>query len=277
MTRAFKRVFQRENAMTLVLIAACIMTATGVAKKIGLNDSEAVAALVGILAIDILIEKLGYLSRIEHSINDGLGPRLSALEQQRREQYEEAMPLGTFILSRQSAKPFDFELPGTSEVWIAGKGLNGFLTANLDSIASAARTGTSFRFIVQDPTSPEQLYAIARNSRTNPDAKAVRQLIETSLQQLARLAEECPADTIFVRLAYAPLYNGYTIYNPNGPKGVCHTETYGFRISGADRRTLVVRSERDPDLFKYHIARFEESWRFAREHEVAAWLQDDLE
>lgn len=264
MAKRLRSIFRREHGATLILVCAATLVAAGLNDDIGLDDTQVLAGLIALLAVDILIEKIGYLDRIENFLRQEVHARLVSNEDERVERRLASMPVAALYTDRSRSEPFERRLEGVQEVWVAGKGLAGFLNNNSTAISTGATRGVKFRFLLHDPNSPEQLYAIARNSRTNEEAKQLRLLLQSTIAQLKVLAANAPDGSILIKLAYAPLYNGYTIFDPGSHTGVAHVEHYSFRISLSERKVLTIRRAIDPELFAFHVARFAEEWKYAK-------------
>ena len=91
MKSILRRVLKRENVLTLLLAIGAILGSIGVPQSLGITSERILLALLGVLALDTLIERLGYLDRIEtHTI--GLQKQIEPIESaqlQSRQQIEE--------------------------------------------------------------------------------------------------------------------------------------------------------------------------------------------
>jgi len=77
----FQKMFKRENLLVVVLVVAAILGIVGVPQSIGITTDQIILALLGVLALDTLLERIGYLERIENHIaklENKINPQISA-------------------------------------------------------------------------------------------------------------------------------------------------------------------------------------------------------
>lgn len=168
--------------------------------------------------------------------------------------------LDSFFKPRSEATSFTTLVRNGTTFWIAAKGASGFLNRNAKVIERGAELGKRFRFILHDPNNFSMLYAISSNSYSNQDPKKLKSMILGAITQLKTISAKCEPGTVEIRLAQAPLYNGYTIVDGEHQNGIIYLEMFGFKTSLDERLTLTVSRISAPKLYKYHFAQFDDIW-----------------
>jgi hypothetical protein len=169
--------------------------------------------------------------------------------------------LDSFFKLRSEATSFTALVENGVTFWIAAKGVSGFLNRNAKVIERAAGLGKRFRFLLHDPNNLNMLYAISSNSYSNKDGKKLKSMILGAIDQLKKIGATCPPGAVEVKLAQAPLYNGYTIVNGESATGIVYLEMFGYKTSLDERMTLTISRDTAPKLYSYHIGQFTELWK----------------
>jgi hypothetical protein len=251
MNSVVKKVFRRENVLVVLLVAGALLGVIGVPQNIGISSDQILLALLGVLALDMLIERLGYLDRIETHIADlenKIQPRVSA---------------DNLFRSRGELPPFTLWLQQSDEIWVAGKNLFGLVAAYGRQIEQAAKSGKRFRFLVTNPDSLSLMKVIAVGSFAHPTAPSVEQLLREVLAHFERLCKNTPKGAIEIRLVDHVLTNTYLVVDGKKPHGQMVVEMYNYKISTGERLHIKLTRQADYRIFAFHLEQFESMWRDA--------------
>lgn len=252
MIASIKKTLKRENILVILLMVAALLGLLGVPQTIGITSEQIILGLLGVLAIDTLIERLGYLDRIETHIThlgNKIEPRVSA---------------GNLFHSRAELPPFTTRLQQHDEIWIAGENLFGPVTDYGRQIEQAAKDGKLFRFLVVNPDNPCLMKAIALRSFTQPTASSVERLLREALAHFERLCENTPKGAIEVRLVDCVPTTAYLIADGKKPNGQMTVEMYGYKIATGERLHLELTRRANSRIFAFHLEQFESMWRDAK-------------
>jgi len=66
--KTLRQLIAFRNVVPLVTIILTFLGAGGFLQRLGFTTDQIILALLGILAVDTVVERLGYLSRIEDSV-----------------------------------------------------------------------------------------------------------------------------------------------------------------------------------------------------------------
>jgi hypothetical protein len=246
-----KKVFKRENTLALLLITAALLGLIGIPQRIGISTEQLILALLGILAVDTLTERIGYLAKIEEQVLK-LGIKI-----------ETKISADDVFRSRAELPNFVSLLEVYEEIWVSGVSLFGLVESFGKKIEEATQKGKKFRFLMVDPENSEHWKIGAISSYTFPSPSDMQQLSRNSLKRFNSIAEHSPKGSIEIKVAdyFTPVT--YVIADGNKPHGQISVEFYGFRISSSERYHLLLKQKNDDRLFTFHLGQFEKMWKYA--------------
>ena len=242
-----KRIFKRENILVLTLVFVAFLGIFGVPQILGVTSEQIVLLLLGVLALDMLIERLGYLERIENKLSElanKIQPKIS---------------IDSLFLPRGKMGSFEPRISAGNDIWVASRTLQTFMKEYEDFIQNAARQGKKFKFLLVNPENYQALNAIV-NTRTGGEYSHVSSAITEALDIMKRIRDNVPSGSIEIKIAnFVPL-NLFRIVDPNKETGEIIIEYYGYKISTARRKHFVVNKKRDPETFSFYLDQFEQMW-----------------
>jgi hypothetical protein len=144
-----KKLFKRENILVLILIFVALLSVVGVPQILGITSDQILLLLIGVLALDTLIERLGYLDRIESQIAE-LGSKLKP-----------QIKIDMIFRPREELGSFEDCLVDGENIWIASGTLKSFLHHYANQIQRAAKNGKRFKFLIINPENQTILSSIA--------------------------------------------------------------------------------------------------------------------
>jgi hypothetical protein len=244
----------RDNIVALVVITVAVLSAFGVPQRFGIPSDNIALLLLGFLGVDALLEKLGYLDRIEKT--------LKALE---------SPPAGAFLKVKDRRPPLEKRLEHAREIWISGKALSAITTSQYGFLEDKLRDGCSIRVLAIDPDSPAARVA-SKSSPTMPDPDMYAAQIRASLSLLDQL-KNVRADstgpgrrkrgTIERRtLDFVPSVSLLAV-NPGRADGQLSVELYPYQGAVAGRPAFMLTAERDRRWYDYFVQRFKAMWKDA--------------
>ncbi len=246
------KIFKRENILILVLIVGAILGIVGLPQKIGITTDQLVLGLLGVLAVDTLIERLGYLERIENRITE------------LKNKLEVKTSADNLFRTRSELPAMTTWLTQYDEICFLGVNLNAIVHSYTRQIEEGAKNGKHFRFILVDPESNSPWDTVAARSFTEPNAANQRQLAADSLAILKRISNNVPKKSIEVRLINYDLPCSYSIGDGNTERGKVIVEFFNYKISAGERQHITLLKQTEPIQFRFHLQQFETIWKGAK-------------
>lgn len=248
-----RNLFKRDKIVIVLVIISASLGVFGIPQRFGFTTEKLILAILAVIAFDILIEKLGYLEDIE----DGVKTIISSLAHPGQ--------ADSVFKSRSNMPSFETLLQQCDEIWIAGKSLSNFIGTHGKQIEKSAHNGTKFRCLIHNPQNSILMEALASNSFSNPDAKTIKNLVNSGLLQLKRIKDSCPPGHVDIRLVNSILPNGFTIVDGQKEDAVMYVELFSYKISLGDRLSIFINRKRDPKTFSFYIQQFENLWRDSKQ------------
>lgn len=237
----------------LVILGAGVAIVLSLFQVVTLSIAEdIIIALLALLAVDALGERLGVLDRIETHVAD-LRKRIES-----RTSADEVLHLRDELLS------FSSQMQKGDEIWVAGRSLVVLLNNYSNQIQQAAKSGKRFRFLIVDPDNLPLMNAIATSSYPYPAAATVEQVGRQALAHLKLLVENTPEGTIEVRLANHIPTCVHFIIDGETSHGQMVIEMYSYRISPGQRLHMRLTRSADSRTFASYLRQFNNMWRDAR-------------
>ncbi len=216
--RALKAPFRLEHVFAITVIIVALTVVLGWHKAIGLESDDVMIALLGILGIDMLVERVGLLRRIR-SNSDYVREAMGRLENSARgfTTYELGMPaLGSAFTTGR-------------EILMCGITLGRTLTSNVASMRQSAAAGARIRVAIIDPD-PEAgvIEQSCRRSLVITSAEDLKRHLDVSVGSLKsiRLAGR---NVELRKLSFVPPYSIIAV-DADEPHGRIYIEWYCYKI-----------------------------------------------
>ncbi|MBN2006472.1 MAG: hypothetical protein JXA21_24180 [Anaerolineae bacterium] len=246
-TKLRKHTF-RDLIMTVMLIIAAFLGVFDILQK-WLPADRIIMALLGVLAIDTLIEKLGYLHRIEENIVKLRDKPHSA---------------DNIFHAKDKMRSFDEWLKECKEMRVLGRDCIGLLNQYTNQIIEKTLDGGCFRFLIADPNDAKLMDVIATSSVLRSSGTERAQVIQQALKILEDIVKKGKKGSVEVKLINWVPTNSYVIVDPKKECGQMLVEPFGFKITSAQRRHMVLSRETDGQSYVFHLDQFEEMWKEAK-------------
>ena len=255
MLKAIKRLFVPKNVLILLVTSLALLgvIVPDLLQRLGFSLERVILALLAGLAIDTLIERLGYLERIESQV----------FNLERR--IESHVSADNLFERREEMRQFSLWLQESEEIWVSGEDVMNLINTYGGKIQEAAKEGRKrFRFLLVNPDNAVLMNIIAASSVLYADAPAREMIIRQVLVSLERLAENSPQGAIEVRLADWVPTNSYLIADGGKEHGRITVELFGYQIHTGERVHINLNRATDPRTFAYHFSQFESMWHDAK-------------
>jgi len=245
---AIRKLFKRENILVLSLLFVALLSIVGVPQSLGITSEQILLLLIGVLALDTLIERLGYLDRIETQITE-LNNKL-----------EPQIKIDMIFRPREELGSFEDCLVDGENIWVASGTLKSFLHHYANQIQKAAKSGKRFRFLIINPDNHTVLSSIAKGTLLEDNLTFLKSEAQESLSILKMIESKAPKGNVEIRLAdFAPL-NMYRIVDSEKDRGEMVIEHFGYKISTSERRHFIVKKKIDPETYSFYLVQFENMW-----------------
>jgi hypothetical protein len=200
---------------------------------------EVIIALLALLAIDALTERIGVLERIESKLRVG-GVRL-----QDRNSFAES-------LEKRWAR--------ASEVCLLASNLVGIVTHYRDLMAERAKEGCRFRMIILDPEFldldglPVSWYGSGR-----------KESLQYAIHTIDRIRRRVGRDRVEVRYTAFPSPYSLLMIDPGTASGEVQVELYTHGRNTQERPHFVLTQDTDSYWYDFFRREFELVWESSRE------------
>lgn len=249
MKSVIQRIFKRNNILILVLISVALLSVVGVPQSFGITSDKIILAMLAILALDVIIERIGYLDRIETHLLD--------IESK----VESKVSADELFKARKQLPSFDFLLEQGEIFWIGGKNLVGLLNNYGRQIQKAANEGKKFRFLIHNPNKSALIEIQSASSYTHSSVKTLEQKLQEAIFIFGDLLNNTPKDSIEIRLTDSLLTNAYLIIDSKKAYGHMIVEFYNYQISSGEQNSLYLKKQSEDRIFNYYLRRFESRWK----------------
>jgi hypothetical protein len=202
---------------------------------------EVIIALLALLAIDALTERISVLERIENKLR-GRGVRLR---------------------DRNSfAEPLERRLASASEVCLVGVNLVGIISHHRDLMTARAKEGCRFRIVTLDPeflnlsSLPYSWYGSGR-----------KESLRYAMHSIERIIRKTGEDRVELRLARFPPPYSLLMIDPGRASGEVQVELYTHGRSTQERPHFILTRDIDSYWYDFFRREFELVWESSREFE----------
>lgn len=241
-----KRLFRRENVVTLLLVVTAVLAIFELPQKVGLNEIQIILIMLGFLAVDALIEKLGYLEGIETStktIENIIVP----------------YPNSVVLRHRRDLLPFSQRVEGKRDVFVFAISANSLLSQNSRAIQNALTKGTNFRFLLVSPDNP----SLEAASHSSPSAASVEtqvQWIQHSVEMLRHISQDNTKGKLELRYFSGIPTTSLIAYDADTDNGSIQVEPHAFRQTPADRPLFNLQLQSKNEWYSYYKEVIEDLW-----------------
>ena len=213
-----------------------------------------ILAVLGLLAVSELVERLRILHRMESTTLKLLKEVESNVTQPR---------ISQFLLFRLPSASVESSFSNVQTVYLAGINLQRFTREYSDKLAERLDKGGSIKVIVLDPNGK----AVGRvlKKEANITLENLKANIQLTLQRLRWLGQRSENQgKLEVRLAEEILHFSLVIFDPYEESGVMFVEFYPQRWSFEGRPRLKIEALQDSKWFQYFVKQFESLWGDSR-------------
>lgn len=246
------KLFKRENTVAVILLISAVLGLVGVPQRIGITSEQIILAFLGLLTVDTLIERLGYLN--------GLAADVREL----RNKIEPSLSADRLFLIGSHQKPFSVWLDQADDIWVSGMALNELIRNYGEQIQAAAKArGKRFRFLVVNPDNPSLMEALANSSSLHPKAKESELNIRQAVIWMANIRSRTPRGSIEVRLVNHIPTCAIMVIDGNRKDGRILIDLYGYKVSPAERQLMQLKRSADERTFNYFLDQFNRTWNAA--------------
>jgi hypothetical protein len=252
MNRVIKQIFKRENIIILLLIVGALLGVVGVPQQVGITSDQLLLGILAVLAVDTLVERLGYLDRIETHI--------AQIEQK----IEPQVSVDDMLRPRAEMAKFEENLQQGEEIWLTGRSLFTLISSYGRQIQQAANNGKRFRFLIVNPSNESLVNAMTTTSFSHPSTDTMFQNVRDGLASIERLIATVPPNAIQVRLIDS--YPAVALQIIDGMKsaGSMIVELYGYKLSPGERLHMRLHKETDNGTFMHYLNQFTLMWEDSR-------------
>jgi hypothetical protein len=239
-----KRLFTPRSLPTLiVIIGAIIISILSFGGQIPID--QAILAVLALLAVDGLVERLDLLAGIEEDV------------QAIRETLTPAIRADAFLKRRKDFPRMERLISeARNEIWVAG--------VTLDTMATLARTfeskvqqGLNIRLLALAPDG-DALPLASQYHASSPDFTTTR--IASNLATLASRLASGKDGSVEIRVIDRVFPTGYFITDPSSPQGQMIVQLYLYHIDAEEAPLFELSRADDAEWFSVYMRQFEQAW-----------------
>ncbi len=252
MEKLIKKLFTLKNILILLIIILALVGAIfpDFLQKLGFSSDQVILALLAGLAVDTLIERIGYLERIEANI--------ASLENK----VELRVSADNVFRIRDEMDAFLPWLRECEEMWISGRDLMNLLNHYSKHIQQAAESGKKFRFLIIDPDEPALMNVVAASSALSLNGLSREKTVRQAFDILKRMVNSTP--NIKAKLVnWVPIHS-YLIVDGQKENGRMRVEMFGYKIGAGERLHVTLTRAADSRAFDHHFKQFKGIWKDAK-------------
>ena len=254
MKTIMQRIWKRENLVALLLIVTAILSLFEIPQILGITETKIILIMLGFLAVDGLIEKVGYLDeaekRIKH-IENVIMPH----------------PNSILLQNRRSLPSFLDLISGVKNVFIFAMSANNLVTNEYRTIENALIRGVNFRFVL---ISPDNL-VLQVAPHSSPSAAALDdqvQWIQSTFEMLEKLSHIEKKGRLELRLFHGIPTTSLVAYDIEKENGWVQVEPHIYRQTPADRPLFVLQIGSKNEWIHYYRKVVAEIWAASTESHI---------
>lgn len=220
-------------------------------------------AMVSVLGLGVtLIYAISFLQGREVSF---WPPKIGEKPEQKKQltsgkRASKKVPLSIGAVLTTEPMPFEEDMTDFTELYVLAMNLRRTLTNYYSCFEKRLSEGANLRFLLVDPDS-DAVPIIAERNYIYRDAEQLRRVIQSTLDNLARLCSDQPVKgTIEVRvLRHVPAY-GLTLLNPERSDGRMRVDLYPYRVPPDTYPSFWVTREHDEHWYQFFLNQFYLMW-----------------
>jgi len=245
------RLLSPRNILPVVVIVAAFVSIFDITLfGLSARPEQIITALLGLLAIDALVERLDLLMSIEQEVqrtNFLLAPKVSA----------------NVFLQKQDLRNVGEIIDSTeSELWIYGVTLDGLVTL-VDKLRQKLLDGCAIHILAPNPKgSAFSETAKFFGSRSDPLAKR----LEGNLDILGVRLRGVPNNQVEIRMIDRVISTGFVIVNPSSKNGHLLLRHYRYWFGASGAPIMELFKEREPEWFDLYVDEFSKAWEHATKY-----------
>ena len=247
----FQRLFRRDNIIVLILVIAAALSIFDIPQTIGVSETKIILIMLGFLAIDSLLEKIGYLETIDSRTK-------------RIEHVIISHPNAVALQTRQVLQIFSERILGVKNVFIFAISANALVMQNTRTIEKARRTGTNFRFLLLSPDNPA-LKSAFLSSPSSSDFDTQVQWINDTVKTLKTIAQTKAKGKLELRLFQGLPTTSLIGYDADHDTGWIQVEPHVYRQAPASRPLFIVQASSRSEWFDFYREMITELWEDGEE------------
>lgn len=245
-----RHILNVKNIPLIVAIIAALLSFTNLPTKFGVDPNLLILTLLGLIAIDHLVERVGLLEEIkckvdnfpESNINNNLKPRA-----------ESHVPIK--------------ELEQSNEILICSKNIGSLIETYYGIFQTKIQNNCSVRIILVNPKDDATVKVVSTSSLSTPDTHDYKQLIETTIKKLLVLRSSVgqQSGNLEVRIIdFIPPF-GLTILNSQLSSGKIFVELYSHKGKVSERPHFVLMNG-DGNWYQYFLGQWKEIYKSSEEY-----------
>ena len=249
MRKITRGLLKRENLVAVVIIVTAVLTIFEVPQNLfNLSVDKVILILLGFLALDSLIEKIGYLESIEEKIS-------------RVEQAHPKDPDNVVLKTRETIPLITERLRNVKSVIIIAISANALLSSHIHRIEKAFQEGTKFRLLLMDPESP-YLGAVAMSEPAIYSAEHQAQRIIDSVRLATKLSRDgVGSGQMEVRYFRGIPTVSIIAYDVDESHGLIQVELHSFQSALTSRPLFLLGKKQNPTWYKHYSTMIDKLWQ----------------
>lgn len=255
MKKLSRRIFKRENIVVLLLIITALLSLFEIPQKYGIDEIKVVLAMLGLLAIDSLIEKIGYFEEINS--------RLIKIER-----IVAPHPNTILLKTRENLDSFSERISEVDNIFVLAISANNLITNEYSTILQGLKKGTNFKFVLLSPDNPG-LQAVSDSSPSSSEISAQKEWIERSIDMISNLAKEEVKGTIELRLFNGLPTTSLLAYDFEIDSGWIQVEPHLYKRSPTHRPLYTLNVNSKSPWIDYYRELIDDVWKFSSEYKLS--------
>ena len=255
MKELLSRLLTPRNILPAIVILAAIIGTFDI-KLFGssVRPDQIIMALLALLAVDALIERLDLLTNIERGVKETnalLTPKASA----------------DLFFQKQDLRNVTHTIANAQlEVWIYGLTLDGLVTL-IELLRQKAHEGCKIAILAPDPTGTA-FTEIAKYTGSRKDALASR--LEGNLEYLARRMNNWQTGSFQIKTIDRAILTGFVICDPQTRNGHLLIRPYLYWFAADGAPVIELFKDREAEWFNVYVSQFNKAWEAAEEYNPPA-------
>ena len=247
------RIFKRENLVVLVLVVTAVLSVFEIPQHFGINETKVVLIMLGFLAIDSLVEKIGYMDEIETRVK-----HIEAIV---------AVNPNSIVLQSRRSLNFSELIKGVNNVFVCATSANHLVPTEFTNIENALKRGVNFRFVLVSPKNPS-LQAAPRSSPSSTGSDLQSRWIEDTIEMLKKLSNINTKGKLELRLFDGIPTMSLNAYDIDRYDGYIQVEPHVYKKSPTDRPLFLLQIRNKSEWCEYYRKVVKDIWEDSSEYSL---------